>query len=90
MYVNILDIILRPIFFKHNVSETESVTVLKWKKKGVPTLVGPLEKASLLQWTSDFVQWKRLPFSKGPTRVGPPFFYSPEDGDRSSLWNAVF
>jgi len=53
MYVNILDIILRPIFFKHNFSETESVTVLRWKKKGVPTLLGPLEKASLFHWTKE-------------------------------------
>jgi hypothetical protein len=38
----------------------------------------------LLLW----VQWKRLAFSKGPTRVGPlTFFYSRDEGERSSLWN---
>jgi hypothetical protein len=35
------------------------------------------------------VQWKRLAFSMGPNTVGPlPLFYSPDDGDRSSLWNS--
>jgi hypothetical protein len=40
------------IFLKHDVSETGSVSVLRWIKEGEgPTLVGPLEKSSLFHWT---------------------------------------
>jgi hypothetical protein len=41
---------------KHNVSETGSVSVLRWGK--TPTLLGPLERANLNHWTT------------GPNRVG--------------------
>jgi hypothetical protein len=34
---------------KHNVSETGSVSVLRWGK--TPTLLGPLERANLNHWT---------------------------------------
>jgi hypothetical protein len=35
---------------KHNVSETGSVSVLRWGK--TPTLLGPLERANLNHWSS--------------------------------------
>jgi hypothetical protein len=34
---------------KHDVSETESVSVLRWGE--TPTLLGPLERANLDHWT---------------------------------------
>jgi hypothetical protein len=58
----------------HNVSETGSVSVLRWMGQDKPTQVGPLESASLNHWAqlSRFI----LP-------------HPPEDGDRSSLRNVV-
>jgi hypothetical protein len=35
---------------EHNVSETVSVSVLRWGRK-TPTLLGPLERANLNHWT---------------------------------------
>jgi hypothetical protein len=35
----------------HNVSETGSVSVLRWMGKGRPTQLGPSERASLNHWT---------------------------------------
>jgi hypothetical protein len=37
---------------KHNVSETGSVSVLRWREE-TPILLGPLERANLNHWTSD-------------------------------------
>jgi hypothetical protein len=36
----------------HNVSETGSVSVLRWMGQDKPTQVGPLERASLNHWTT--------------------------------------
>jgi hypothetical protein len=36
----------------HNVSETGSVSVLRWMGKDRPTQLGPLERASLNHWTN--------------------------------------
>jgi hypothetical protein len=35
----------------HNVSETGSVSVLRWMGQDKPTQLGPLERASLNRWT---------------------------------------
>jgi hypothetical protein len=35
----------------HNVSETESVSVLRWMGQDRPTQLGPSERASLNHWT---------------------------------------
>jgi hypothetical protein len=37
----------------HNISETGSVSVLRWMGQDKPTQLGPLERASLNHWTSD-------------------------------------
>jgi hypothetical protein len=37
----------------HNVSETGSVSFFRWGKEGTCSVVGPLESASLNQWTTD-------------------------------------
>jgi hypothetical protein len=37
----------------HNVSETGSVSALRWMGQDKPTQLGPLERASLSHWT----QW---------------------------------
>jgi hypothetical protein len=42
----------------HNVSETGSVSVLRWMGQDKPTQLGPLERASLNHWTMDRVQNK--------------------------------
>jgi hypothetical protein len=36
----------------HNVSETGSVSVLRWMGQGRPTQLGPSERASLNHWTN--------------------------------------
>jgi hypothetical protein len=36
----------------HNVSETGSVSVLRWIGQNKPTQLGPLERASLNHWTN--------------------------------------
>jgi hypothetical protein len=36
----------------YNVSETGSVSVLRWMGQDNPTQLGPLERASLNHWTS--------------------------------------
>jgi hypothetical protein len=36
----------------HNVSETGSVSVLRWMGEHKPTQLGPLERASLNHWTN--------------------------------------
>jgi hypothetical protein len=36
----------------HNVSETGSVSVLRWMGQDKPTQLGPLERASLNHWTN--------------------------------------
>jgi hypothetical protein len=51
------------VFLNENVSETGSVSVLRWREGSY--FGESLEKASLFHWTLSF--------------------YSPEDGDRSSL-----
>jgi hypothetical protein len=53
---------------KHNVSETGSVSVLRWGK--TPTLLGPIERANLNHW----IQFpKRYVFSL-------LFMKNPDDG----------
>jgi hypothetical protein len=47
---------------KHSVSETGPVFALGWRK--TPTLLAPLERASLNRWT------RRLALLKGLNRVG--------------------
>jgi hypothetical protein len=42
----------------HNVSETGSVSVLRWMGQDKPTQLGPLERASLNHWTMVRVQNK--------------------------------
>jgi hypothetical protein len=42
---------------KHNVSETGSVSVLRWEK--TPTQLGPLERANLNPWMFSSVDFKR-------------------------------
>jgi hypothetical protein len=37
---------------KNNVSETGSVSVLRWIGQGRPIQLGPLERASLNHWTN--------------------------------------
>jgi hypothetical protein len=56
---------------KHSISETGSVSVLRWGGK-TPTLLGPLERANLKQ---------SLALSKGPNRVGvfPPHLRTETD-----------
>jgi hypothetical protein len=49
---------------KHDVSETGSVSVLRWRGENTRTQLGPLERADLN------VQWFRLGLSKGPNWVG--------------------
>jgi hypothetical protein len=60
----------------HNVSETGSVSVLRWVGQDIHTQLSPSERASLNHWTSSF--W-RAQLSR--TTLHHP----PEDGDRSSL-----
>jgi hypothetical protein len=51
----ILDFIHRLVYMTkkyHNVSETGSVSVLRWMGQDRPTQFGPLERASLNHWTS--------------------------------------
>jgi hypothetical protein len=36
----------------HNVLETGSVSILRWMGQDKPTQLGPLERASLNQWTN--------------------------------------
>jgi hypothetical protein len=40
----------------HNVSDTGSVSVLRWIGKDKPTQLGPLERASLNHWTVFHIQ----------------------------------
>jgi hypothetical protein len=77
---------------EHDVSETGSVSVLTWGK--IPTLWGPLERASLNHWTSlDPISLKVIHYRQNPivtteyTRVSPT--PPTEDGNRSSFQNAV-
>jgi hypothetical protein len=51
----------------HNVSETESVSVLRWMGQRRPTQLGPSERASLNHWASDLVSECDL---KGKYRLG--------------------
>jgi hypothetical protein len=39
---------------KHDVSETGSVSVLRWRREKTPTQLGPLERANLSHWISSF------------------------------------
>jgi hypothetical protein len=53
---------------KHNVSDTESVSVLRGEGAETPTLLGPFERANLNHWTTHVSINTAL--SKGPNRVG--------------------
>jgi hypothetical protein len=59
--------------YKHDVSEIESSSVLRWSRGEDTTLLGPLE----------LIQWLRLGLSKGLNWVGVFSPTSLEDGDRS-------
>jgi hypothetical protein len=41
----------------HNVSETGSVSVLRWMGQDRPTQLGPLERAGLNHWICDFLSY---------------------------------
>jgi hypothetical protein len=55
-----LSIVRKSKITKHDISETGSASVLRWREP--PTLLGPLDRANLNHWT--------LALSKGPNRVG--------------------
>jgi hypothetical protein len=73
----ILDFIHRLVYMtkNHSVSETGSVSVLRWMGQGRPTQLGPLERASLNHWKMDKVQNK--PHSSVYLSV-PNYFCRPE------------
>jgi hypothetical protein len=50
---------------EHDVSETGSVSVLRWGKK--PTLWGPLERASLNHWSENPISLKVIHHRQNPT-----------------------
>jgi hypothetical protein len=66
----------------HNVSETGSVSLLRWGGGGRHIMCWVCQKANLNHWT-------RLALSNGPNRVGVSHPL-PEDRNRSSFWNTVF
>jgi hypothetical protein len=66
----------------HNISETGSVSVLRWMGQDRPTQLGPSEKASLNHWTQTRSFW-RAQLSRS---ILP---HPSEDGDRISLRNVV-
>jgi hypothetical protein len=49
---------------KHDVSETGSVSILRWEREKTPTQLGPLERANLNHWTLQNLQIK-IVFSLG-------------------------
>jgi hypothetical protein len=71
-------------YYKNNVSETGSVSVLRWGGGGgqTPILLGPLEIVNLAQWLM-------LALSKGSFWVGVSL-PSLEGGNKSSFRNVVF
>jgi hypothetical protein len=62
---------------KHDISETGSISILRWRGEKTPTQLGPLERANLNH------------FLRGPTEFAssPP---SHEDENRSSFRNVMF
>jgi hypothetical protein len=66
MYVNILDFIHHPRFLKQRFRDRICLRPQVNKRRGSYS-GGSLRKTSLFHW-------KRLAFSKGPSRVGPPSF----------------
>jgi hypothetical protein len=63
----------------HNVPETGSVSVFRWKRQ-TPTWLRPLERSN---------QWLRLGISNRPKKLGASIL-SPEDGNRPSFRNVLF
>jgi hypothetical protein len=70
----------------HNVSETGSVSVLRWMGQDKPTELGPLERASLNHKPTQFGPLERASLNQLSRFILP---HPPEDGDRSSLRNVV-
>jgi hypothetical protein len=51
---------------KYDVSETGSVSVLRWGRGKTPTQLGPLERANLNHWTDPFSETSCFLFSRMP------------------------